>query len=130
MQNLANGLKARIKRDECGDWCIVGQRGNIHQDGAGYSIFGTFKSGKGLKHCRDAFLGFCILRQLGDTEAVLHMAALPTPEQAKVIRYFLKIKKIKELSPEQLKTFIEAGAATRKRGQKRAEMLEGHQSAS
>lgn len=101
----------RPKRDGYGDSCLEGRRGNIHEDGMGYSVYATFKSNRALNRCKDAFSGFMELRQDGDAEAVFHLPKLPTPEQAKLIRYWLGLPKRRILSDEQRAALVATGMA-------------------
>lgn len=96
---LAQALKTRVRRGQDGEPVIEGRRGNIHEDGQGYSLFAGFKTAKGLNRCRAAFAAFARLRQEGDTEGVWHMPALPTPEQARLIRYWLRVPKRRQAAP-------------------------------
>jgi hypothetical protein len=99
LNELAEVLRVRVKRGADGEPLIEGRRGNAHQDGAGFSIFAWFLTAKGLKRCKAAFASFARLRQEGDTEGVWHMPTLPTPEQARLIRYWLRVPKRRQAAP-------------------------------
>ena len=79
---------------------IVGRRGDICKHGAGYSVAVMLNTRRQLFHALAKLCEFLELRQVGDTEAVLHMPALPTAEQAVTLREILKVRKIREVSDE------------------------------
>lgn len=97
---LAEALHCRFSRDDCADYVIQGQSGNIHVDSAGYSVAVMLETKMQWTYALKSLRKFCSLRQRGDTEGVLHMAGLPTPAQAALLRNVLRVRKVKELSPE------------------------------
>jgi hypothetical protein len=102
MQRLADALGTRRpRRDGYGDFVLEGRRGTIHADGKAWSLFVSFKTVRGLGHCKAAFAPFAELRQDADAEAVFHMPTLPTVGQAAIVRYFLGLPKRRILSDEQ-----------------------------
>jgi hypothetical protein len=108
MNKLAEVLETRVRRGEDGEPIVEGGRGNIHRDGAGFSLYAGFKTPKGLNRCRESFAAFAELRQVGDTEAVWHLATVPTPDQARTIRDGLKLRKRRFATPgaaERLRAF-------------------------
>jgi len=110
---LAAALHCRFTRDDCADYVIQGQSGNIHVDGAGYSVAVMLETKMQWTYALKALRKFCELRQRGDTEGVLHMASLPTPAQAEVLREALGVKKRRECSDETLERLRTAGLAHR-----------------
>ena len=56
------------------------------------------------------------MTQDGDEEGCLKLSALPTPEQAAVIRDVLRIRKRVQLTDEHLAALIAGGTATRLSG--------------
>ena len=100
MQAPADVLHARVRRDAYNDQVIEGRRGNIHADGNGYSVAVMLASARTWNVAKLTLQGFCELRQNGDTEGVLHLPKLPTPEQAAVLRKLLRIRKRPALTVE------------------------------
>ena len=102
MQRLANRMKCRVTHDECGDAVISGKSGNIHVDGAGYSVSVLLETGQQWTWAKKSLCEFSMLRQDGDTEGVVHMKRLPSPEHAETLRLMLRIPKLFEFTPEVL----------------------------
>ena len=113
METLAKSMHVTLQRDECGDYVVQGRRGNIHADGAGYLVSVMCPTAEGWNIAKREFGAFCRVTQDGDTEGVLHMPALPTPEQAALLRLRLEIHKIKELSAETIEAIKARTAAYR-----------------
>jgi hypothetical protein len=89
--------QGRIRRDLCGDWVIVGTRGHVLTDGTAafaYLPAGTARRWEKAK----SILNFLSPTQDGDTEGILRLDGMPTPEQAKVIRKLLGFRPRTELS--------------------------------
>ncbi len=86
LERLAEVMKVRVRKDACGDQVILGERGNVHEDGAGYSVALMFLHGKSLRVGLGKLAGLGTVRQRGDTEAVMHVAALPSSGQAETLR--------------------------------------------
>ena len=116
MEKLAALMKVRIRRPDPGNAMagalIAGRRGDICKDGDGYSVALMFRHGKTLNSAL-AKLSFATVRQLGDTEAVVHIPALPTREQAETLRTLLRVKKIREYDAETLDRLRQRGRALR-----------------
>jgi hypothetical protein len=107
---------AALRRDECGDWRINGKYGFIYAvpgmtvhglpPGEGFQLYfrgGEFEAttSKAWTYAKAA-LSFCALAQDGDTEGLLFLARLPTPQEAEVIRDKLRIAKKAEYSEDVL----------------------------
>src|SRR5215467_185813 len=69
-----NAWDRALRRDECGAWCIGGERGTAH----------TWGDGQSWQHWTwtKKRLGFCEVTQDGDDEGMLRLHSLPTPESA------------------------------------------------
>src|SRR5687767_12878433 len=83
-----------LRRDECGAWRINGRRGHSYAWGDNQTAVMYVDSGSArswTSHKRR--LGFCRVTQNGDTEGCLRLMALPTPQQAAVIREVLGVRK-------------------------------------
>lgn len=102
IERLAEVLRVHVRRDECNDQVIQGASGNVHEDGQGYSVAVMLHHGRSLRVALEKLAGFCKVRQHGDTEAVLHVERMPTPEQAAALREVLGVRKIPVYSPEVL----------------------------
>jgi hypothetical protein len=98
-----NASNSALRRDECGAWCIFGQRGAIHTfgDGKSWVVYVICRS---VRHwtAAKARLSFCNLMQDGDDEGCLRLVNLPTPDQAIIIRDVIGLRKRTELAPAEL----------------------------
>ena len=112
MEKLAARMNVRVRRPDPGNAMagplIVGRRGDICKDGTGYSIAVIRRTSKGLTYALRE-LDFAKVRQIGDSEAVLYMAALPAAEEAEILRQILRVKMRRLLSEEHRAALIEAG---------------------
>lgn len=74
LEILAAKLGARVTLDSARDWHIARGRGNIHVDGAGYSVYADLGHGRTLeairRHCERVG---ATVRQCGDREMVAHV---------------------------------------------------------
>jgi hypothetical protein len=108
---------ACLRRDECGDWRIVGRFGHIYAipgtvDRPGVEGFQIYFRGaaefeeppKGSKAWAFAkkAMPFCELTNDGDDEGMLFLDRLPAPEEAEIIRDKLHIAKKREVSAGEL----------------------------
>jgi len=105
-QRLLTALNAwdrALRRDECGAWRINGRHGTIHTwgDGKTWVLFVRCRSARHWTITKRR-LSFCTPTQDGDDEGCLRLHALPTSEQAEVIRDVLGLQKRREDSPETL----------------------------
>ena len=110
---------AALRRDECGDWRINGKFGYIYAvpgmtvhglpPGEGFQLY--FRGAPEWEEpstsqpwtwAKKALGPFCRVTQDGDTEGMLFLARLPTPEEAEIIRDKLRIAKRAEFSEEVL----------------------------
>lgn len=99
-----------LRRDECGAWCISGQRGTIRTFGDGKSWV-VYVNCRSVRHwtATKARLSFCELLQDGDAEGCLRLIDLPTPDQAIIIRDAIGLRKRTELCPNDLERRRELG---------------------
>jgi hypothetical protein len=106
--------KANLRRDPCGDWNIRGRvstdgvGGRISTDGVWYYLhlrLGTKRKWENAKRK----LTFLTVTQDGDDEGVLKMDALPTAEQAKIIRKRLGLRKLATPNDKQRATLRRFG---------------------
>jgi hypothetical protein len=110
--------EAALRRDECGDWRINGKYGYIYavpgipwggmEKTEGFQIyyrgaeeFGEPSTTRGWTFAKEA-LSFCRVTQDGDSEGLLFLGRLPTPEEAEIIRDKLWIAKKREVSEGEL----------------------------
>jgi len=112
-----NGWDRALRRDDCGAWCIHGEKyhrrmpygGSIHTRGDG-------KTWVLYVRCRSALhwgwtknkLAFSTVTQDGDDDGCLRLHQLPTPAQAEAIRDAVGIRKrrgISETERERLRAF-------------------------
>ena len=103
-----NAWDRALRRDECGAWCITGKRGRIYTwaDNKTWVLWVACRSEKHWAHTKRR-LAFCSVTQDGDSEGCLRLHALPTAEQAEVIRDVLGIQKRREDTVETLERLRE-----------------------
>lgn len=105
-----------LRRDECGDWQVVGKLGHIYavpgtlarRDAEGFQLY--FRGAARDEEPSDTkawtwakkALGFCKITNDGDGEGMLFLDRLPNPEEAVTIREKFGIPKKREVSPETL----------------------------
>ena len=85
-----------LRRDEAGAWTIFGKAGHIYTYGKpGHGWLLVAIGGESRRQWTSAKkrLGFCRVTADGDAEGCLHLADLPTADQAKTIRDSLGIRK-------------------------------------
>ena len=107
LERLAAVLRAKVTLDECREPMIRGRRARyvengIYADGQGYSVMASYPTGRGWSAAKAKLTAFCQLRQDCDTEGVLYLSRLPTPEEAITLRKALGIKKRPTYAPEVL----------------------------
>jgi hypothetical protein len=94
---------AQLRRNECGSWVIAGRRGAI-------DTWGDGKTWVAYVRCRSPQhwtftkrrLAFMTVTQDGDEEGCLRLLALPTPQEAVVIRDVTGLRKRVDYAPETL----------------------------
>ena len=95
----------QMRLDECRAWTIRGKRGYVATwgDGARWFIYCAPGSGRKWNNLRRdlSHLGKCT--QDGDDEGIIRIDALPTPEQAVLIRKAIGLTKRPALNPEVVK---------------------------
>ena len=107
LETLLTALSATRRafwRDTCGDWAIWGKRGHIYADGSGFLIVVCTGGFIRLWANTKRKLDFCRVTQDGDDEGCLHLDHLPTPKEAELIRHALRIKRKRQLTPDQRAT--------------------------
>jgi hypothetical protein len=111
----ACGTRAdKLRRDDCGDWAIWGRNGHIHAVPEGYQLVVIKSSVTGWTYAKRR-LAFGTLAQDGDEEGAVILAELPTPEQAKEIRFVIGIAQRRELSAERREIVSAKGRENLKR---------------
>ena len=122
IQEVADAIPTKVIKDDYGYPVIQGKRGNIHEDGSGFSLFVGFKTKAVLGRCHEVIAPFCIRKQNGDTEAVYFFSSA-SPEQLQSLRGLCQFRKKKQYSEEQMD-------ALKERGLKLAEKLKDWRSVS
>jgi hypothetical protein len=92
--------RGRLRRDLCGDWVIVGLRGNILTDGTDAFVYlpaGTARRWTKAKRT----LQFMQVTQDGDTVGILKFDGVPIADQGAIIRKVLGLRKVTPLTDEQ-----------------------------
>jgi hypothetical protein len=112
LQDFAKALGSRavaLRRDECGDWRINGQKGHIYvYDPTAFLLVIHAGTVRGWESAKRA-LPWCRVSQDGDTEGCIVVPRLPTEDEAGIIRHHLAISKKRVLSPEQLERLAKFG---------------------
>jgi hypothetical protein len=96
-----DGSMRGLRRDDCGDYFIVGKKGHVYSDGAGYLLYSAAGSVRRWGFVKKR-LAFCHVAQDGDGEGALHLDRLPTTAEAAAIRQNLGIRKRKQVSADTL----------------------------
>jgi hypothetical protein len=105
----ACGTRAdKLRRDECGEWAILGSNGHVYAVPEGYQLMigcdfdnRKWSSARGWESAKQR-LDFGKVTQDGDCEGSIVIDRLPTQAEAKEIRDILGIPKRVELSDEVL----------------------------
>jgi hypothetical protein len=97
------GWDRALRRDECGAWCIMGKTGKVYTwgDGQTWVLWVGCRSARQWTAVKKR-LDFCEVTQDCEEEGCLRQHALPTPEQALIIRDILGIQKRRADSAETL----------------------------
>jgi hypothetical protein len=102
-----------LRRDECGDWRIMGSHGHIYSVPEGFQVFVMNWTTRGWSRAKET-LSFAKLCNDGDVEGAFILDRLPTRAEAAALRKWCGVAKRKEFSLEHL-------AELRERGSKLAE---------
>lgn len=89
----------QLRRDDCGDWAIIGRRGTIYALAAYFQIVITGWHARGWNACK-ADLAFASLHQNGEDEGSFTLHRDPTPEEAEKIRKWVHLKRRRRLDDE------------------------------
>jgi hypothetical protein len=81
-----------LRRDECGDWSIIGRKGSVYAVPDGFQIMITGWTAIGWNAAKKA-LAFATVTQDGDMEGGLIMSGLPTADEAEAIRHYVGLAK-------------------------------------
>jgi hypothetical protein len=107
-----NTRASALRRDECGDWAILGKHGHVHAAPEGYQRM-IFKAGaQGWTYAKRR-LSFGKVTQDGEEEGVVMLDRLPSAAEATEIRFVLGIPKRRELSEITLAALKAHGAIGR-----------------
>lgn len=90
----------RLKVDSCGDWNILGRKGNISTDS---ELWYLYTEGSSKRHWTSIKkqLSFMIVSQDGDEEGILKLERMPSPREAEVIRKVCGLRARPELTEEE-----------------------------
>jgi hypothetical protein len=89
-----------LRRDECGDWRIIGKTGHVYAVAGGFQLCVAL-SPRAWGFAKKA-MSFCRVTQDGDEDGALFLDRLPTALEAEAIRDKLTIRKRREVGEEQL----------------------------
>lgn len=93
----------QLRRDECGSWIIGGRRSTIQTwgDGGTWLVYVIARSARHWAALKQR-LAFMTVTQDGDEEGCFRLLALPTPEQAVLIRGAVGLRKRVAYAPDTL----------------------------
>lgn len=103
MRTLAQAIvvsQRQLSRDACGDWNLRSRRGHFSTDGHSFYAYLKLPSSRRWEFAKRK-LHFLFLTQDGDEEGVFRLKALPTAEQAAVLRKALGFRKAPALTEKQ-----------------------------
>jgi len=123
-ERLLDALDAaasQLRRDEAGWWIIAGRRGAIQTWGDG-KTWCVYVIGRSTRHWTaiKRRLVFTTITQDGDEEGCFRLFALPTPQEAALIRDALLLRKRRTLTEASRASLISAGVNGRFRAQEMA----------
>jgi hypothetical protein len=97
-----NATERALRRDECGAWTILGDRGTTHTygDGATWIIFVACRSDRHWGFVRRRLEAFCTVVLDCDGEGTLRLHRLPTDAEATALRDAMGIPKRRDISDE------------------------------
>lgn len=111
--SLASALSSAtttLRRDECGDWRILGTAGHIYAVPEGFQIIAESASRRGWGAAKRR-LAFATLQRDGDTEGAFILDRLPTEAEAVEIRHVIGIRKRPVLTDDHLDVLRQRFAA-------------------
>jgi len=88
-----------LRRDACSDQAINGRAGHIYASGDNFLIYASPLSSRRWTNIKQRLRAFCRLSQDGDDEGCLILDRLPSRPQAALIRYAIRLKRRRHLSP-------------------------------
>jgi hypothetical protein len=94
------GAANALRRDECGDPCLLGRRGHVLAVPGGFQLYCICESKQAWTWAKKK-LAFASVTQDGDEEGCLFMDRLPTENEAAAIRDYVGIAKRPEISAEE-----------------------------
>lgn len=100
----------QLRRDDCGDWAIIGRRGTIYALPAYFQIVITGWSARGWNACKADF-SFAFLTQDAEDDGSFQLYDSPTPEQAERVRHWVRLKRRRRLDDEALAALRDRGKA-------------------
>jgi hypothetical protein len=89
---VINGASNSLRRDEGGDWAVIGSRGSIRACGGTFSVFVAGRSRRHWFFVKKALAGFCAVAQDGDDEGILRLNRLPIGEEAARLRAVIGLR--------------------------------------
>jgi hypothetical protein len=94
LREALHGAFRSLRRDECGDWRLLGSRGHIYRDGDGwFLLFVACRSGLHWTYTKRRRLAFCRVTQDGEDEGCLHLDRLPSSTaEAEEIRHVVGLR--------------------------------------
>jgi hypothetical protein len=109
---LRDALDARsscLRRDECGDWALLGSFGHVFAVPEGFQFYVTTDERPRKWTFVKQRLSFCRVTQDGDDEGCLILDRLPSAQESELIRGALGIPKARHLSEERRAKLTAAG---------------------
>ena len=96
-----NGARNALRRDECGDWTIIGSRGTIHACDGVFSVYIEGHSALASTHAKKQLHGICpVVSQDGDRESVLTFQRMPDADEAATLRQYVGLRQTRDVPPD------------------------------
>jgi hypothetical protein len=110
-----NSSPRALRRDECGDWRIGGNRGHAYAVPGGFQFYCAPGSTRAWTFAKRA-MSFAKVTQDGDEEGILFLDRLPTEAEAGIMRRYVAIPKRREMGePSEAQLAARAAFADRSR---------------
>lgn len=98
-----------LRRDECGDWSLLGRFGRVYSTASGFLIIisgwaendAPWLTARGWNNCKKD-MEFMTLKNDGDEDGAFMFDRLPTASEASLIRKYVGLRKKKNVSEEML----------------------------
>jgi hypothetical protein len=95
-----NGAQNSLRRDECGDWTIIGARGTVHATDGRFYVYLCPGSAKAWHYAKKALASFAAPSQDGDEDGMLTFTRMPNEDEAKTLRSYIGLRQTRDMPPD------------------------------